>query len=145
MAMETQLSNLLQSLFETDGEKFMKTSTFYAMKLYRDHLEQYLAQGLAETLSGDLDLLSSVSEDCDRVTLTAVNRGLDSTAKMKLSSELSEMEIVKSDVLNAENVRAFNTYDTPFAICDRPFDTKGRCEIELPAHSIVRLVFEKKK
>lgn len=35
-AMETQMSNLLQSLFETDGPRFYRTPTFYVMRLFQD-------------------------------------------------------------------------------------------------------------
>jgi alpha-L-arabinofuranosidase len=143
MAMETQLSNLLQSLFETDGEKFMKTATFYVMKLYREHLEQYLVDGACEVTDGEADVICSATESGDRVVITAVNRDLYSSATLKLSDEIAGMKLAMADIIHNENVRAYNTYDKPYEICDKAFDVVDTSSITLPPHSIVRLVFEK--
>ena len=142
MAMETQLSNLLQSLFETDGEKFMKTATFYVMKLYREHLEQYLVEDACEVTDGEADIVCSATTDGKRVVITAVNRDLYADATLKLSAELCDMKLVMSDIINAEDVRAYNTYDDPYVITDKPFDALDLSSITLPAHSVVRLVLE---
>lgn len=142
MAMETQLSNLLQSLFETDGEKFMKTATFYVMKLYREHLEQYLVDGACEVTDGEADVICSATESGDRVVITAVNRDLYSSATLKLSDEVAGMKLAMADIINADDVRAYNTYDDPYVITDKPFDAGELSKIILPAHSVVRLVFE---
>ena len=142
MAMETQLSNLLQSLFETKGEKFMKTSTFYVMKLYREHLEQILVDGLTKTVEGEADIVASASESTDRVVITAVNRSLSDRAVIKLSSELDGMALTMSDIVYADDVRAYNTYDDPYVITDKHFGGVDGNTVILPAHSVVRLVFE---
>ena len=144
MAMETQLTNLLQSLFETDGECFMKTATFYVMKLYREHLEQYLTDGVTETLSGNADIVASSSENGDRVVITAVNRHLSDTATVRLSDELSEMKLTMSHIVTADDVRAYNTYEQPYRICEKQFEGVSFPDMTLPPHSVVRLVFENK-
>ena len=143
MAMETQLTNLLQSLFETDGEKFMKTATFYVMKLYKEHLEQYLSEDAVIITGGEADALASANEDQSRVVVTAINRHLTDTATIKLSDDLSKMSLVMSDIVTSDDVRAYNTYEQPERICAKHFDGVNFPEISLPAHSIVRLVFEK--
>lgn len=143
LAMETQLTNLLQSLFETDGDKFMKTATFYVMKLYRDHLEQYLVDDATEVTEGEADVLVSANEDLSHVVITAVNRHLTEPASIRISSELSQLKITKADIICAEDVRSYNTYENPDLIKSEAFESEVFPEMKLPAHSIVRLVFEK--
>ena len=38
MAMQTQLCNLNESLFDTDGKNFIKTPTFFVMKLFKEQM-----------------------------------------------------------------------------------------------------------
>ena len=142
-AMETQLSNLLQSLFETDGEKFYKTPTFYVMKLFKEHSGQYLIPMLPDDIDEDLDAVSSVSEDGNRLTVTVVNRHLYDEKTLDLSSAFEGRKLVKSDIITAKNVRDYNTFDEPNSIVDKPFAINNAKEVAVPPHSIIRLVLEK--
>ena len=141
MAMETQLSNLLQSLFETDGEKFMRTATFWVMKLFRDHVEQYLLED-ALTAPDCIDAIASVSDDGGKVVITAANKHLYNSAAITLADELKAMKISASDIIFNPDPRAYNTYDDPTATVAKPFDTTLE-NIVLPPHSVIRLVLEK--
>lgn len=143
MAMETQLTNLLQSLFETDGENFMKTATFHVMKLYREHLEQYVCEGICSVKAGEADAVTSVSEDGSRIVITAVNRHLTNGAALALSDELSGMKLTMSDIVTADDVRAYNTYEHPDRIRAEKFDVSDVGNIKLPPYSVVRFVFER--
>ena len=142
LAMETQLCNLLQSLFETDGEKFVKTATFWVMKLYREHLEQYVADDLFSTDDESVDAFASATEDGGRVVITAVNRDLYKGATLTLSEEICGMRLVMADIISSEDVRSCNTYEQPDLICAKRFDSISFPSVELPSHSIIRLVFE---
>ena len=141
MAMQTQLCNLNESLFDVDGEHFVKTPTFWVMKLFKEHLEQNLLEG-AFTAGDGIDALASISPDGNRVTLTAANRNLYTSATLTLCPELREMNIVMSDIVNAENVRAYNSPDHPEEITQHPFEAVSP-EITLPPHSVIRMVFTK--
>ncbi len=139
-AMETQLSNLLQSLFETDGEKFYKTPTFYVMKLFRDHAGKYLAHILPDDIDEDIDAVATVSEDGSEMVVSIVNRHLYDEKKISINPD-GDWTVSESDVITAENVRDFNTFEEPFKICDRAFEKST--ELSVPPHSIVRLVLKK--
>ena len=141
MAMQTQLCNLNESMFDTDGERFVKTPTFWVMKLFREHIEQYL---LDEAFTADdaIDAVATVSEDGERVTLTAANKDLYHTATLRLCDEILDMEIVMSDIVCADDVRAVNSFDDPELIKSYPFEA-ALPEITIPAHSVVRLVLKK--
>ncbi|MBE6609877.1 MAG: hypothetical protein E7634_04345 [Ruminococcaceae bacterium] len=140
MAMQTQLCNLNQSLFDTDGEKFLKTPTFWVMKLFKEHLEQTLLED-AFTINGDADACASVNEDGSRVVVTVANRHLYNEATVTVSEELRGMRIAMSDIIFSDDVRACNTFDQPDLIRAEHFDS-SLPEITLPPHSVIRLVLE---
>ncbi|MBE6592981.1 MAG: hypothetical protein E7642_03200 [Ruminococcaceae bacterium] len=143
MANQTQLCNLNQSLFDTDGKHFVRTATYWVMKLFKEHMEQYLLEGAFEADSS-VDALASISEQGDRVVITAANKHLHSSEKLTLCSELSHMSVTSADIIYADDVRAYNTYDAPYNICAKHFDGVDFPTVTLPPHSVIRLVFEKK-
>ena len=143
-AMETQLSNLLQSIFETDGEKFFKTPTFYAMKLLFAHTGQYLADVLPYELDGDLDTVATVSGDGNKMTVSIVNRHLYDAKDIKLNLDGGEWKVAQADIITSEDVRAQNTFEEPELIRDHSFDVPEMLEFTVPEHSIVRICLEKK-
>ncbi len=142
MAMQTQICNLNESLFDTNGKNFLKTPTFYVMKLFREHLTQYLLED-ALVADDEIDALATVSEDGTRVTLTAANKALYDAHTLKVCDEIGDMRIVCSDIVTASNVRACNTYAEPELVRDAHFDT-SLPSITVPPHSVIRLVLEKR-
>ena len=142
MAMQTQICNLNESLFDTNGKNFLKTPTFYVMKLFREHLTQYLLED-ALIADDEIDALATVSEDGTRVTLTAANKALYDAHTLKVCDEIGDMRIVCSDIVTASNVRACNTYTEPELVRDAHFDT-SLPSITIPPHSGIRLVLEKR-
>ena len=142
--METQLTNLLQSLFETDGERIYKTPTFYVMKLLRPHTGQYLIDVLPDEVDADLDTVATISEDGDNMTVSIVNRHLYDTKTVSLGSAVSGLEMTDARIVTAEDVRAYNTYDEPERITDKEFPIDSMENIEVPPHSVLRICFAKK-
>ncbi len=139
-AMQTQTSNLLESLFETRGKNFCKTPTFYVMKLFKEHLGQTLLSLPYHVAYGRGELLSGIGND--RITVTAVNRELTSEARFEIDEDLSQWKTAKADIIASDNIQSENTFDDPFTITDRPFSAFGQSLI-LPPHSIVRFVLIK--
>ena len=142
-AMETQLCNLLQSLFETDGERFYKTPTFYVMKLFSAHAGQFLIPLLADDIDTDVDAVASISEDQKDLTVSFVNRHLYEEKQTDISSILSSYDVLYADIVTADDVRAYNSFDDPERIKDAPFDVQGG-SFALPPHSVVRICLSKK-
>ena len=142
-AMETQLSNLLQSLFETDGARFYKTPTFYVMKLFRAHLGQYLVSVLPNDVDEDLDTVATVSEDGNSMTVSIVNRHLYEAKQLSLDFAKGSWCVEGADIVTAENVRAYNTFDAPERIRDRKYDVSEDMSLAVPAHSVVRICLKK--
>jgi len=142
-AMETQLSNLLQSLFETDGDKFFKTPTFYVMKMFREHIGQSLVDVLPDDIDVDLDTLATVSDDGKRLTVSIVNRHLYDNKLVSIHIKNGNWTAVRANVVNSDDVRAVNTFENPTLICEREFEMDGNTDINIPAHGVVRICFEK--
>ena len=139
LAMETQISNLLQSLFETDGEKFYKTPTFYVMKILREHLGQYLVELQSDADDEFLDTVATLSKDGNSATISIINKHLYESRQVSIELFEGEWMIEKADIVNAENVRDHNSFDDPFLICDRNFDTEDKNTLVIPPHSVVRV------
>ena len=143
-AMETQLTNLLQSLFETDGEKCFRTPTFHIMKLLKPHMGQYLAHVLPDDLDPDLDAVATVSQDGNALTLSIVNRHLYESRAISLKFSDEGWKITQADLVTAENVRDCNSFENPNLICMKPFPIPEAPEISVPRHSVLRVCFEKR-
>lgn len=141
-AMETQLSNLLQSLFETRGGEFYKTPTFYIMKMYRDHLEQYMLPADIICEGGAGECFASAAKDMSKITVTCVCRDLYKSMRLRIPDEFAGFRTVKSDIVSCSDVRAQNTFDTPDMIKSAPFVPLSD-NIELPPFSVARFVLEK--
>ena len=138
-AMETQLTNLLQSLFETDGEKCLRTPTFYVMKLFKPHMRQYLAHALPDDLDPDLDTIATVSRDGKEMTVSIVNRHLYESRDIRLIFPEGIWMVGSAEIVTAEDVRAYNTFDDPYKICESHFPVPEDLFFSVPKHSIVRI------
>ena len=141
-AMETQLSNLLQSLFETDGEKFFKTPTFYIMKLLKEHTNQYLTHVLPDDIDTDLDTVSTVSDDGTKLTISIVNKNLYDEKAIDIALK-EKWKVVKADIVTCEHVRDYNTFEQPYKIKDDAFAVPENLSFSVPKHSVVRICLEK--
>jgi len=141
MAMQTQTCNLNESLFDTDGEKFVKTATFWVMKLFKEHLEQYLLND-AFMAEDYVDALTTVSEDGKQVVLTATNSHLYHSKALTVCDEILKMNPISSEIVNSENVRNYNSFDNPELIRTTVFNATFP-RIILPPHSVIRIVFQK--
>jgi alpha-N-arabinofuranosidase len=142
-AMETQMSNLLQSLFETDGPRFYRTPTFYVMKLFQDHLGQFLFQPTLTPGDPLLDSLASIARDRSQITITVANRDLYQPRQVILPALLlKEYRVARADLIAPAEARAQNTFDAPTAICSASLEVDE--VLEMPKHSIARLILERK-
>lgn len=140
-AMETQYANVLQSLFETNGELFVNTPTFYVFKLFKEHLGKYMLP-VSMPENDDIDCFASADSSLDHITVSAVNKHLCRSYELDFSALSDRYDIVKADILTSQSVRDRNTFETPDAIRDKPI--RRTHSICLPAHSIVRLCFYRK-
>lgn len=144
-AMETQVTNLLQSLFETDGARFYKTPTFYVFKLFKEHLEQCLIPMTGYEKGPMLDCVASATDDLKIITLSLVNKNLYHSLQVKLPENLSSTYFIQdAQIIAPKDVRSQNTFDNPDEIAAKPYSAEKIGVLELPKYSITRIIFNKK-
>jgi len=131
-AMETQTCNLLQSLFETKGERFFKTPTFHVFKMFREHLNAIPLD--MEEKDEMTDIFASLSRDGETITVTVINKDLYEDKDIDLT--IPGYAPVSASMINSENVRDYNTFDRPDVITLKEF-----CGGSIPPHSIVKFIY----
>lgn len=143
-AMETQVANVLQSLFETRGAEFYKTPTFYVFKLLKDHLGQYLVPMTGFENETMLDAVMTISESKEKITLSIVNKYLYQDMQITLPEILKQYSLSDARIITAQDVRNENTFEKPNQVIDRPLMIPDFGSIFIEKHSVTRFVFQKK-
>ena len=142
--METQVANVLQSLFETHGPEFYKTPTFYVFKLLKDHLEQYLLPIAGLENETMLDAVMTISESKEKITLSIVNKDLYQNMQITLPEILKQYSLSDARVITAPDVKNENTFEKPNQVIDRPLMIQDSGSILIEKHSVTRFLFQKK-
>lgn len=156
MANIAQLINVLQSVMLTDGEKMIKTPTYYVFRMYAAHQDSTLLS--SELLnnptvgSGKNELpkvFESVSEDRDGViTITLTNNSLESTEDIEiaLTKDGGSYNICESSVVTG-SMNAHNTFDMPDVVKEEEFKDYSRTDegfkLTLPKCSVVSVRIRK--
>ncbi len=136
-AMETQLSNLLQSLFETDGAKFYKTPTFYIMKLFRQHAGQFLTDIFPSECNNNIDTVATISEDEREMTISIVNKSLCDDETVAFS--LPDYNIVCSEIVTCADIHDRNSFENPEKIHIETFKVETFPDVSVPKHSVIKI------
>jgi alpha-N-arabinofuranosidase len=156
MACIAQMINVLQSVMLTDGEKMIKTPTYYVFKMYRHH------QG-ATLLGSDLlnggtvgsgknevpKIFESVSEDADGViTITLTNNSLESSedVDVQLTKDGGAYNVCEAVYVTGK-MADHNTFDNPEVVKELEFKdyskTSEGLKVTLPACSVVSIRLKK--
>ena len=137
MACIAQLINVLQSVMFTDGDKMIKTPTYYVFHMMRHH------QGAT------LLVLESVSEDKDGViTVTLTNNSLESSEDVDiiLTNEGDKYSVSEARYIEGA-MDAHNTFEAPEVVDEKDFtayeNTQTGVKVTLPACSVVTLRLSK--
>ena len=144
MANIAQLVNVLQSVILTEGPRMLKTPTYFAFKLYRDHQENELLESLLipEQSEGPLPVLqesASLAPD-GAVHVTLVNPGLDESREVEITLGGRKLPGAEAAILTGA-MDAHNTFDDPGRVKDQPFTDftvkGGVLTAKLPPVSVV--------
>ncbi len=156
MACIAQLINVLQSVMLTDGEKMIKTPTYYVFKMYRHH------QG-ATLLGSDLlnagtvgsgknvspKVFESVSEDADGIiTITLTNNSLEAAedVEIQLTKDGGAYNVCEASYITGA-MAAHNTFEAPEVVKEEAFTayekTAEGLKVKLPACSVVSIRIKK--
>ena len=153
MANIAQMVNVLQAVILTDGEKMIKTPTWYAFDLYKYHQDGELLESSVETKEIGLedgfrvpDLTESVSRSADgRIHVTLTNLSLEESAEIESIFADSIVKTAKGTLLTGE-MKAHNTFEAPDRVHTVEFtDVKvkdDKVSFRLPACSVLHLEVE---
>lgn len=150
-----QAVNVLQSVVLTEGNKLVKTPTWYVFHMYKPHMD---ANSLAsfvvtdevkvEDSAGIKALSASASHKDNLYTVTLTNADLDKARKVTIQLNGLEKKIAnaKALVLTCDELKGMNTFENPDQVVEKPLSVKvisdSVVEIELPAKSVCQLSLE---
>lgn len=156
MACIAQMINVLQSVMLTDGEKMIKTPTYYIFHMYRYH------QGAA-LLGSDLvgnsmvgsgknelpKLVESVSEDAEgTITITVTNNSLEASedVEVQLVKDGAVYQVSEAKIVTGK-MDAHNTFENPEVVTEEDFTdyqkTENGITFKMPACSIMCIRLKK--
>jgi alpha-N-arabinofuranosidase len=154
MANIAQLVNCLQSLFLTDGDRFLVTPTYHVFALYAPHAggEAVRTQIGAPDVGyqrvndrGEVAGLSGSTSVRDRtVTLTLVNPHATDATDATITLRGGRAASARAVTLAASDIHAHNTFDRPAAVAPSAesavqVGSGGTFTHRLPASSVTRL------
>ena len=156
MACIAQLINVLQSVMLTDGEKMIKTPTYYVFHMMRHHQgaslldSQLVGSGTVGEGKNELPkVIESVSEDADGViTITLTNNSLESDEdiEIQLTNEGGSYNVTEARYI-AGAMNAYNTFEAPEVVDEKDFTayekTTDGIKVTLPACSVVTVRLSK--
>jgi len=171
MANISQLVNVLQALFLTEGNKMIVTPTYHVFDMYKYHMANDALK--VETSSPilkeppslpkpffvsiplrkpkpltTLDVSASINKDRKELIITLVNQSLDEEVETEILLKGNrEMEDGRKIVLTAGDVRAFNDFDAPERVkpSEETIEAKGKSFIySAPPHSVNTLLVKLK-
>jgi len=151
LACIAQLCNVLQSVILTEGEKMVKTPTYYAFHMYRNHQDAELVESSLVN-AGEIgteeykipELTESVSVKDGILTITLANPSADKTNELEIDLLAKDSyEVVEANVLTAADIHDHNTFENPEVVTEKAFDAYeingSSIKVTLPSCSIVEL------
>lgn len=131
-----QTVNVLHSLLLTEGDKCIRTPTYWTFDLMKEHRGKTSLRSAVQP--GGVSVSSSRSEK--ELIVTLVNPKHDAGMKVRCAVQGAQAARATAFVLHHPDLNAHNTFDRPDAVIprDQPVTvTGGRFEVELPPLSVL--------
>ncbi|MCM1188352.1 MAG: alpha-N-arabinofuranosidase [bacterium] len=153
MANIAQTVNVLQAVILTEGDRMVKTPTWYAFNLYKEHQDADLVESSIENTEVGLEedylipaLTESVSLGRDgKLHVTLTNASLTDAAEIEAIFAETPVKGVKASVITGE-MRAHNTFDEPDTVHSTDFAdvtaAGNKVSFTIPACSVMQLEVE---
>ena len=150
-----QAVNVLQSPVLTEGDKMIKTPTWYVFHLYKSHMDAtHLTSSVASNEIGMdnariISITSSASYKKDVYTVTLTNASLRENKQVcvKLSGLSKKIKSAEATVLTADSMNSCNTFEQPDSVVEKKGTVKitaeNEVEVTLPAMSVLQLTMTK--
>ena len=155
MANIAQTVNVLQAVLLTEGDKMVKTPTYYVFKMYKEHQENTLVGSYitTDTLHSDLDnkdypqLTESASVNENGVIYSTVtNNSHNKAAKIKCQIADTKVGSIKAEILTGE-CHELNDFDDGNRVKTAEFtdfrQLRDGFTANIPACSVVKFTISK--
>ncbi|MCR5273198.1 MAG: alpha-N-arabinofuranosidase [Lachnospiraceae bacterium] len=151
MACIAQLVNVLQSVILTDGEKMIKTPTYHVFHMYRHHQDADLLESAltgVDTIGPKEWEVPAVTESVSKkdgiITITLNNLSTKDCEEVEVQfADLKAFEVCEANVVTADDMHAYNTFEAPENVKEVAFDgykiCDGKLMVTLPASSVVEI------
>ena len=153
MANIAQMVNVLQAVILTDGEKMLKTPTWHAFNLYKEHQDAELVESSVETKQIGLEEDAQIPELSESVSLgrdgklhvTLTNASLTDDVPVKTIVAETPVKAAAGRILTG-SMRAHNTFDRPDDVHTTEFTgltvKDNKVLFTIPACSVLALEIE---
>ena len=152
LACIAQMVNVLQSVILTEGEKMIKTPTYYVFNMYKYHQDADLVATSVtgnETVGNDTRsiplITQSVSKSADgTINVTIGNMSIDKDTEVCIDFAELKAAKVAARILSADK-GAYNTFDEPENVKEQEYDAfnydanEGTVTVSVPRNSVVLL------
>lgn len=152
MANIAQLVNVLQSVLLTEGDKMVKTPTYYVFHMFRNHQGAKLQDAVLEANEIEAagmvlpKISQSVSKDETGVLhITLVNLSATEEEQMEIQLAKGTIKGVTAQILS-EEIHAKNTFEEPERVNEQEFTEitveDKRLTFEIPACSVMHITIQ---
>jgi alpha-N-arabinofuranosidase len=139
-----QMVNVLHSVLLTDGNRCIRTPTYYTFDLLKPHRSKKAVKVETDD-SSPLGLSVSASRLGKELVLTCVNPRNDLSIKVNCSLSGSRAAAGKARILHHQDLNAHNSFDNPDVVVPRehPVSVEGsRIEMDAPPLSVLTAVIQ---
>jgi len=146
-----QLVNVLQALFLTEGEKMIKTPTFYVYNMFKVHQDATMLPSGVNCGKTPKDIpavsVSASKDAAGKIHISFVNISLDKDADIECNVFSDRtLKAAGGEILVSQDIHAHNSFDAPDTVKNAPFSSysvKGnKVSMKLPAKSLVTICLE---
>ncbi len=151
MANIAQTVNVLQSVILTDGDRMVRTPTYYVFKMYKVHHDATLVpfRISSEDYSVDDQSIPAIHASCSKgengiMHLTMANLNPNNGTNMECIVEgKGSIKLISIEIITAGSMNAFNDFDKNEAVNIRSFDDvfveENTLTINMPPRSIIQI------
>ena len=126
MANLAQLVNVLQAPILTEGEKMVKTPTYYVLEMLKEHQDAELLDiNCSIPYENNIPKISiSATKKNNEILVSMCNTRLDNSLTVSVNIDGISGKDIEATLLSSTDVHAFNSFDEPQKVIPRPAEAK---------------------
>lgn len=138
-----QMVNVLQAMILTDGDKMLKTPTYYVFDMYQKHMNAKVVEGVGDVPE---NVTYTASQKNGQLTISLANYDLSAANKLTFTAAHPYSQVESATILTADKMDAHNTFDQPDAVTEQSFSDAslkdGVLTTTLPPMSVVTITLK---